>query len=126
MRILLDTHIFLWSINDDPKLSKKGRSIIMDAEETYVSSASIWEAVIKIKFGKLNIPIEKLAKSIKESGFLELPITTDHTVAIASLPDYHRDPFDRILIAQALCEPLRLVTADKLLTQYSDLVDLVL
>jgi len=125
MRILLDTQIFLWVINDDQRLSKKSRSIILDAHETYVSSASIWEAAIKIKMGKLNIQMEKLVNSIKESGFLELAITTTHAAMVASLPDLHRDLFDRILVAQAMSEPLRLLTVDKMLARYSDLVDMI-
>ncbi len=125
MRILLDTHIFLWAINDDPKLSKKARTLILEATETYISSASIWEAAIKIKIGKLDIKIDKLVGAIKDSGFLELPIAIAHAAAISSLPQIHRDPFDRILVAQAMSEPLRLISADKILRQYSDLVDLV-
>lgn len=125
MRILLDTHIFLWAINDDQKLSAKARSLISKAVETYVSSASIWEAAIKIKLGKLEVQIEELVASITKSRFLELPITTTHAAVICNLPNIHRDPFDRMLIAQAISEPLRLVTADKMLAAYSDLVDIV-
>lgn len=125
MRILLDTHIFLWAINDDQKLSAKARSLISKAVETYVSSASIWEAAIKIKLGKLEVQIEELVASIAKSRFLELPITTTHAAVICNLPHIHRDPFDRMLIAQAISEPLRFVTVDKMLAAYSDLVDIV-
>ena len=125
MRILLDTHIFLWWINADSKLLKSAKALILDATEVYVSSASIWEACIKIKLGKLDVDIEKLAHAITESGFLELPITVKHTVAVYDLPLLHHDPFDRILIAQAICEPLQLLTVDKILKPYSDLIKLI-
>ena len=124
MRLLLDTHIFLWCTNGQ-KLSKVARTMIESATEIYVSSASIWEAAIKMKLGKLDVNLNDLVNAISQSGFLELPITAQHAANVAELPNYHRDPFDRILIAQAICEPLRFLTADKLLKQYSDLVEVV-
>jgi PIN domain nuclease of toxin-antitoxin system len=123
MRLLLDTHIFLWCIKDDRRLSKTTRSKILHASEVYISSASIWEATIKIKLKKLDANIEKLVEAIDESGFLELPITPRHAIAANHLPAIHRDPFDRILIAQAISEPLTFLTADTLLHNYSDLVE---
>jgi len=125
MRILLDTHIFLWAINEDASLSKKARMIISGATEIYISSASIWEAAIKIKLGKLDVQINKLVESISKSGFIELPITIVHAAKIYSLPHLHRDPFDRMLVAQTMSEPLCLVTSDKMLAQYSDLVEVI-
>jgi PIN domain nuclease of toxin-antitoxin system len=125
MRLLLDTHIYLWCVKDDKQLSKKARTLIQDASEVYVSSASIWEAAIKAKLGKLSVQIDALARAITESGFLELPITTDHAAYVYQLPDLHRDPFDRMLIAQTISEPLRFLTADSFLQQYSKLVELV-
>lgn len=125
MRILLDTHIFLWWLNNDPKLSKKTKTIILAATEVYISSASIWEACIKVKIGKLEFQVEKLAEAITESGFLELSITAKHAVATYKLSDIHSDPFDRILIAQAISEPLQFLTADKLLAPYTDLVKVI-
>ncbi len=125
MRLLLDTHIFLWSVRDDRSLTKSARSIMLDANEIYVSSATIWEASIKAKLNKLSVNIRELEKAIVESGFIELPITSKHAAATFDLPDLHRDPFDRMLIAQAMSEPLKLLTADKMLLQYSDLVVIV-
>lgn len=125
MRILLDTHIFLWWVNGDSKLSKNAKATISNAAEAYISSASIWEACIKAKIGKLDFDIEQLAEAITESGFLELAVTAKHAVGVCKLPDIHRDPFDRILIAQAICEPLQFLTADKLLQHYTDLVKIV-
>lgn len=125
MRFLLDTHIFLWCINGDRRLTKVVKSKILNAYEVYVSSASIWEAVIKIKLKKLDADPEKLVKAIAQSGFQELSITVDHVTAVSRLPDLHRDPFDRILIAQAIVEPLTLLTADSTLRNYSDLIEVV-
>lgn len=125
MRILLDTHVFLWWVDGDSKLLKSAKALILNASEVYVSSASIWEACIKLKLGKLDADIEKLANAIIESGFLELPVTVRHAVGVYELPDLHRDPFDRILIAQAMGEPLQFLTADKMLEPYTDLVKVI-
>ncbi|MDR2187353.1 MAG: type II toxin-antitoxin system VapC family toxin [Azonexus sp.] len=122
MRLLLDTHIFLWAVADDPRLSKRARTLIVDADEVHVSSASIWEASIKAGLGKLDADVNRLVDEIANSGFLELPIRAIHAAHVRSLPDIHRDPFDRLLIAQAMLEPLRLVTADGYLGKYTELV----
>ncbi len=122
VRLLLDTHVFLWSVGDDPRLSKKARSLICAADEVFISSASIWEASIKAGIGKLDVDIDLLVNEIANSGFLELPVRAAHAAYTRHLPDIHRDPFDRLLIAQAMTEPLRLVTADGQLEKYTDLV----
>lgn len=124
MRILLDTHIYLWWLQDHPKLSAPARGKILAATEVYVSSASIWEASIKIGIGKLEADIEELVAQIAQNGFLELPVSARHAMQLARLPELHRDPFDRMLVAQAMCEPLRLLTADAQVARYSELVDL--
>lgn len=125
MHILLDTHIFLWWLKDDKHLSKRARSLIIGADEVYISSISIWEAVIKIQIGKLDAVIDDLVGAIEQQGFIELPPTAKHAAMVIDLPHYHRDPFDRILIAQAMSEPLRLLTVDEKLKPYSELVDIV-
>ncbi|MBA3662272.1 MAG: type II toxin-antitoxin system VapC family toxin [Gammaproteobacteria bacterium] len=125
MNLLLDTHIFIWWLKDDKRLSKKARSLIKAAQSIYISSASIWEAGIKIKIGKLDADIDEVAAAIEKEGFLELPITAMHAAFVNQLPHYHRDPFDRMLIAQAISEPLRLLTVDEQLEPYSELVELV-
>ena len=125
MRILLDTHVYLWWLQDHPKLSKAGRDRIISASEVYVSSASIWEATIKAGIGKLEVDVQQLVTEIENSGFQELLISAKHAATVARLPDIHRDPFDRILVAQALCEPLRLLTADSILSGYSELVEVI-
>ncbi|GAC1550589.1 MAG: type II toxin-antitoxin system VapC family toxin [Collimonas sp.] len=125
MRILLDTHIYLWWLQDHPKLSAPARDKIIAATEVYVSSASIWEASIKINIGKLDADIEELVAQIAQNGFLELPVNARHAMQLIRLPELHRDPFDRMLVAQAMCEPLRLLTANAQVARYSELVDLV-
>lgn len=125
MRILLDTHIYLWCVNDDRKLSKAARAIIVSATEVYVSSASIWEASIKAGLGKLEVDVNELVDAIALSGFQELPVTARHAAMVRQLPEVHRDPFDRLLIAQALCEPLRFLTVDDILRNYSELVHVI-
>jgi PIN domain nuclease of toxin-antitoxin system len=125
VRLLLDTHLFLWCVDDDPKLSNTAWSMIEAADAVYVSSASLWQATIKYQLGKLSIAPERLAAAVPASGFLELPISVRHAVAVGALPGLHRDPFDRMLVAQAISEPLHLLTSDAQLAAYSALVRLV-
>jgi PIN domain nuclease of toxin-antitoxin system len=122
VRILLDTHVFLWWLQDHPNLSSAARTRIVTATDVFVSSASIWEAAIKAGIGKLEVDIDQLVAEIDNSGFRELPVSARHAAMVTRLPDIHRDPFDRILVAQALCEPLWLLTADSSLGGYSELV----
>ncbi|HGF4014518.1 MULTISPECIES: type II toxin-antitoxin system VapC family toxin [Burkholderia] len=118
MRLLLDTHIFLWIATNDPRLSTRARRLISAADERFVSSASIWEAAIKAGLGKLDIDVGELIRAISASGIRELPVRAVHGAAVRDLPHHHRDPFDRLLVAQARHEPLRLVTADAHLARY--------
>jgi PIN domain nuclease of toxin-antitoxin system len=122
MRILLDTHVYLWAVAGSPLLKAPARRLIESADEVYVSAASIWEIAIKARLGKLNANAEELAAAIEPSGFIELPVSAAHAAAVTQLALHHSDPFDRLLIAQALAEPLRLVTADGLLAMYSNVV----
>jgi len=125
MRLLIDTNIFLWSLQDDKKLTKNAKITLENANEVYVSSASIWEIAIKKDIGKIEVDVEQLAEAISAAGFIELPITAKHASTILTLKNIHRDPFDRLLIAQAISEPLILLTSDKLLKDYSSLVHLI-
>lgn len=125
MHVLLDTHVYLWWLDDHAKLSQSARNIILAASEVYISSASIWEAAIKSGIGKLKVDINRLVQEIANIGFRELPVSARHAAMVARLPDIHRDPFDRLLIAQALCGPLRFLTADSILRGYSELVEVV-
>ncbi|MGH9961947.1 MAG: type II toxin-antitoxin system VapC family toxin [Pyrinomonadaceae bacterium] len=122
MRLLLDTQVYLWVLLGSRKLSQKARDLITNASEVYVSAASIWEASIKISTGKLSIQKEILLEGITKSGFAALPVQVEHAARVAMLPNHHRDPFDRLLIAQAILETLRLLTADDFLSHYSELV----
>jgi PIN domain nuclease of toxin-antitoxin system len=97
-------------------------ALIVDASEVFVSSASSWEASIKARFGKLDMDINLLVADIEASGFLELPVRAVHAALVRDLPDIHRDPFDRLLVAQALSELLRLLSSDGHLSKYTDLV----
>lgn len=122
MRLLLDTHVLLWAMADDPSLSPSARATIGRAETVYASAVSIWEISIKAGLGKLRLDQRRFVESLSEAGIEPLPITWEHAEAVRQLPDHHRDPFDRMLIAQAISEPLRLMTADKALVRYSELV----
>jgi PIN domain nuclease of toxin-antitoxin system len=122
MRLLLDTHIFYWSFYEQYRLSHKALKLIENAEEIFVSSATIWEIAIKVRIGKMNADLEELLTYIDESGFQELPVFSRHAMLVAKLPMHHADPFDRLLIAQAISEPLHLVTVDGQLQPYSELV----
>jgi PIN domain nuclease of toxin-antitoxin system len=119
MRLLLDTHIFLWAVVGSPLLKASTRRLLECAEEVYVSAASIWEVA------KIDADPAELVAAIEPSGFLELPVSAAHAAAVARLELHHNDPFDRLLIAQALAEPLKLVTADAVLAKYSDVVVVV-
>ena len=122
MRLLLDTHIFYWSFYNPDQLSKKTLAAITAAEAVYVSSASIWEMAIKVRLGKMDGDPSELAENIGAAGFQELPVWSRHALLVAKLPMHHADPFDRLLVAQAMSEPLHLLTADTNLKPYSDLV----
>lgn len=125
MQVLLDTHLFIWWLKDDAQLSKKARTIITNADIVYISSVSIWEAAIKIQLGKLDANIEELVNAIDSEGFTELPLLAKQAALVKALPAIHRDPFDRMLIAQAISEPLRFLTSDKILKNHSELVEII-
>ena len=122
MRLLLDTHIFLWAVAGSPRLKPAARRLIESAEQVYVSAASIWEVAIKARMGKIEADPQALAEAIAASGFLQLAVRATHAASVARLAAHHSDPFDRLLVAQALAEPLKLVTADAALVQYGDIV----
>jgi PIN domain nuclease of toxin-antitoxin system len=122
VRLLLDTQVYLWYLADSRKLSAKARSEITSAEEVFVSAASIWEAAVKVAIGKLDAVPDDLVAGIGASGFAELPVSARHAARVVTLPRHHRDPFDRLLVAQAIHEPLHLLTADAALQRYSELV----
>jgi PIN domain nuclease of toxin-antitoxin system len=125
MRLLLDTHLFLWAVAGSKRMPSEARRLIENADAVYVSAASIWEAAIKASIGKLEADAAALTAAIGESGFRELPIRASHAAGVAALPRHHADPFDRLLVAQAISEPLRLLTVDAALAPYAELVVVV-
>lgn len=125
MRILLDTHLFLWLAAGSPRLSKAARTSIQQASAVFISSASLWEVAIKVRIGKLKADPAELLEEIRKCGFQELPVEGKHALPLAKLPMHHGDPFDRILIAQAMTEQLRFLTSDSNLSPYSGLVERV-
>lgn len=115
--LLLDTHVFLWWRADDRRLGAAARAAIARAEAVFVSAASAWEAAIKQALGRLEIP-DRISAGVEQSGFASLPITFAHAERAGSLPPHHRDPFDRMLVAQAIEEHLTLVTKDAAIAAY--------
>jgi PIN domain nuclease of toxin-antitoxin system len=122
MRVLLDTHTWLWFVLGDRAISGKARSIIEDpANEKFISPVSFWETAIKISIGKCALPTpydEFVQRAIAGQGFSILPVLPVHTSALINLPFHHRDPFDRLLVAQALTEPMPLISIDVTLDAY--------
>lgn len=123
MRYLLDTHIFIWWILDHPKLPKSFRDIIAhSATELFFSSASAWKIVIKANLGKLSLPenpVEWIRKHLDLNRINALPITVEHALTLHELPNLHKDPFDRIMVAQAKCEDLTIITDDEWIPKYA-------
>ncbi len=125
MRLLLDTPIVLWALAGHVRLPSEAKRLIKAADAVYVSAASVWEVAIKQRLGKIEVSPTDLLAGIEEAGFVELPVRAVHAARVAELELIHTDPFDRLLVAQALAEPLRLLTVDATLGQYTDLVTVV-
>lgn len=121
MRILLDTHLLLWALATPARIPAEARKLLA-ASEVYVSAASIWEISIKSALGKLTADPGEVLAALEPAGFLSLPITGEHAARVVTLPSIHRDPFDRLLIAQARSEPMRLLTNDGALAAYGEAV----
>lgn len=120
MRLLLDTQALLWSLSAPERLPKK----VLKALErpntlVYMSAVSTWEMAIKAALGKLTVDLEEVCEESKKLGFKELAVTVEHTLGVGALPAHHRDPFDRLLIAQALQEGLQLATQDSVMARYA-------
>jgi PIN domain nuclease of toxin-antitoxin system len=128
MRLLVDTHLLLWAAARSRRLPRQARELLEDAgNEVHFSAASLWEIAIKAALGKrsFNVDLAMLRPALDEMGFLELPVTGAHVERLATLPPVHRDPFDRMLVAQSLAEPLILLTNDRALEGYGDVVRVV-
>lgn len=126
MRLLLDTHVAIWALTEPEILPSRVRDLIADADNAiYVSAASVWEIAITFALGKPSAPPfsgTDAVRYFREAGYLMLPISVAHAAAVEDLPPIHSDPFDRLIVAQALAEPLRLVTRDSNVARYSDTV----
>ena len=121
MKLLLDTHTFLWWDSEPEKLSQRALELCQNPENMLVLSvASIWEMQIKIQLGKLRIkmPLAELIRQQQENGIEILPVEASHVFAVENLPNHHKDPFDRLLVAQAIVEEAVLISSDPLITQY--------
>ncbi len=125
MRLLLDTHILLWTLQGAPQLPQAARRQLDAAEDIFISSVSLWELAIKVRLGKLALDLDRLDEALHELPFQALPVTWAHALATRQLPLLHKDPFDRMLVAQAISEPLTLLTHDAALAAYSPLVTVV-
>ena len=121
MKFLLDTHLLLWAAGEPKRLSKAVRSLLEDADnELLFSAASLWEVAIKsaLRRKDFRVEVRLLRRGLLDNGYSELPIVSDHVVAIESLPPIHKDPFDRVLVAQATVEGITLLTNDPVVAQY--------
>jgi PIN domain nuclease of toxin-antitoxin system len=121
MKLLLDTHLLLWAAGEPDRLSAEARSLIDNREnELLFSAASLWEVAIKRSLGRNDFKVDArlLRRGLLDNGYSELPMVSDHVVAIESLPTLHKDPFDRVLVAQATVEGVTLLTVDSLVAQY--------
>lgn len=126
MRLLLDTHVLLWCMSGDRRLREESAALVRDpANDVYFSAASVWEVAIKAALGKLRVDTGELLRNLAAEGFSELPVFGRHAAEVAALPAHHRDPFDRLLVAQSRVESLRLLTDDKTLLRYGEQVILV-
>ena len=123
MNLLLDTHVLLWAASEPQRLSAKARTLLLDpANQLVFSAASLWEISIKSSLDRTNFKVDarRLWRMLLVNGYRELPITSEHTVAVNELPALHKDPFDRILVAQARVEGLLLLTLDKIVAKYGE------
>lgn len=128
MILLLDTHLLLWAAYTPDKLSDTARQLMADeGNELWFSAASIWEVAIKHSLGRPDFQADPhvLRRGLLDNGYVELPITSEHAAAVEGLPSLHRDPFDRMLVAQALAEGVTLLTVDAMVAQYPAPVRLV-
>ena len=127
MRLLLDTHVAIWAVLGDPRLTPQAiRLLTDDANEVFVSAVTFWEIAIKRRMARratlMPVSCDQALEAFRAARFEFLPITADHAAAVERLPMHHRDPFDHLLLAQALTEPMRLVTQDAWLASYDDTV----
>lgn len=128
MKLLLDSHLLLWAAGDPERLSKEARTLLSAPEnELFFSAASLWEIAIKRGLGRPDFSVDArlLRRGLLDNGYSELPIASEHAVAVEGLPSIHKDPFDRILVAQAMVEGITLLTTDGMVARYPGPVRLV-
>ena len=125
MRLLLDTHVLLWVLAGSTRIKGITGRLQSDDNEVYFSVASLWEIAIKSGIGKLDYKTDEVRSAALASGFLELPVLGAHVEALTGLADHHRDPFDRLLVAQAASEPMVLLTADDKVAKYGNHIELI-
>lgn len=121
MKLLLDTQVLLWAAGQPKRLPAAARRLLTDVRhELWFSAASLWEVTIKAQLGRADFVIEPrvLRRGLLENGYRELAVTSAHAVQVEGLPDLHRDPFDRLLVAQAQCEGITLITSDAIVARY--------
>ena len=125
MRLLLDTQVALWGLTNDPRLTQKAQELIVNPNnDVFVSVASLWEISIKQQLARGDMPVSgsRATELFSAAGYQLLPIQVAHAIAVESLPSIHNDPFDRMLIVQALTEPMRLLTHERTVARYSDTI----
>ena len=128
MRLLLDTHVLLWAAASSERVPRDARELLEDGgNDVYYSAASIWEIAIKSSLGRkdFRVDLAALLSTLPDKGLIELPVTARHAAGVVKLPLIHRDPFDRLLIAQSIAEPLTLLTNDAMLGRYTSNVRVV-
>ena len=125
MRLLLDTHVLLWLLAGNTRIKRISPRIQSDDNEVYFSVASLWEIAIKSGLGKLEYEVEQVREAAQASGYIELAVLGAHVLALASLEHHHRDPFDRLLVAQAVAEPMVLLTDDATVAKYGSHIELI-
>ena len=122
MRVLLDTHLLVWWFVDR-RIPQRATELIRDpGNQLYASAASVWEVAIKAALGKIEVKPDALLGGLRDGGFLELAVSSRHAAQVALLPMHHRDPFDRLLVSQCLCESMSLLTDDRVLAAYGPAV----
>ena len=122
IQLLLDTNVVLWLSEDNPRINPIKPLLLSEDAQVFISAVSWWEIAIKIRTGKLRVDFERLLSLAKEHGYSELPMTSDYLKAYLELPILHKDPFDHMLLAQAITCPMRLISGDSQLAEYSSLV----
>lgn len=125
MRLLLDTNILLWTLAGHERAEHLRARIVSHDNEIFVSAASFWEVAIKSGIGKLAVDVSVLRQAARDSGFIELAVTGAHAEYLTKLPALHKDPFDRMLVSQAQCEPMHMLTSDALLAGYGANIEVV-